>query len=366
MINLFHPFIADEAKDEVAKVLDSRFVGQGPISVKLEKEFAEKFNYRHPVLLSSGTAGLHLALMLAGVTPGSETITTAQTCTATTHPILQCGSKPVWGDIKYETGNLDAGDIEHRITDKTKAIMVVHWAGYPCDMEEIKMIGKKHNLPVIQDGAHAIGATYQGRPLDQWSDYLMHSFQAIKTITTIDGGILLTSTEKKRQEAIRRRWFGIDRDNRTPSDDGYWTHELTEVGYKYQPNDVLSAIGLANLQYFDWLFARRQQICQMYRVGLRDVPGVTLLENKSDRVSGCWLFTMHVENRDDFFRKMTIRGIETSVVHRRNDIYDIFGGRVYDLPNVDKWEKTNISIPLHNKLTNADVEYVIESIKGGW
>jgi len=365
-VKLFYPFIAEEAGDRVSQVLSGRWIGQGPLSEKLETEFARRFRYKYPVLLSSGTAGLHLALVLAGVSPGDEVITTPQTCTATNHPILQCGAKPIFGDVQYETGNLDPNAIRSLITEKTKAIMVVHWAGYPVDLDIFDEISKETGISVIQDGAHAIGATFHSQPLDRWSDYLMHSFQAIKTITTIDGGILLVGSPEKEAEAKRRRWFGIDRDHRVQCDeDGYWDHSLTEVGYKYQPNDVLAAIGLVNLKYLSALYLRRRQICEWYRGMLANVSGVALLEQKKDRKSGHWLFTIHVERRGDFRKMMTSRGIETGVIHRRNDIYEVFGGR-QALPNCDRWEETNISIPLHNKLTDDEVDYVIASIRKGW
>jgi perosamine synthetase len=360
-VRMFHPFISDQAIENAVRVLKGRWIGQGPMVDQFEEAIGEKFNFTYPVMLNSGTAGLHLALVLAGVGPGDEVVTTAQTCTASNHPILQCYARPVFADIQYNTGNIDPADVARRITHKTRAIMCVHWGGYPCDMAELKEVAG--DIPIIQDGAHALGATYRNLPLSYWGDYVMISLQAIKTITTVDGGILTCPDREKYDEAIRRRWFGIDRRNRKPTVDGYWEHDVTEVGFKYQPNDVMAAIGLGNLEHYDKLYLQRKIIAQQYRNELKDV---TLFEQKDDRVSGHWLFTMHVERRNDFCQAMTSRGVEVSVVHRRNDIYPVFGGRRDDLPELDRYEKTHISLPLHNQMSYDQVDWVIRAVRQGW
>ncbi|MBS3125467.1 DegT/DnrJ/EryC1/StrS family aminotransferase [Candidatus Woesearchaeota archaeon] len=200
-----------------------------------------------PVTVNSGTAAVHLALDIAGVGPGDEVITTSLTCAATNHAILMQYAKPVFADVQYDTGNIDPEDIEHRITPKTKAVLVVHWAGYPCDMDEINAIAKKHNLPVIEDAAHAMGASYKGKPMGTISDFTCFSLQAIKHITTGDGGILCTNNIQDYQKGIRRRWFGIDRNHRIPSVLGHADYDIVERGFKYHMNDIAAAIGLAQL-----------------------------------------------------------------------------------------------------------------------
>jgi len=369
---MFHPYVNKQAVENVVKTLTERhedgrlWIGEGPEVKAFEAALRERFRFPYCVALNSGTAALRLALALCGVGPGDKVISVAQTCTATNMPILEQFATPVFADIQYETGNLDPSDIEHRITEKTRAIMCVHWAGYPCDMDEIQAIADRHHLPVIQDGAHALGATYKGRPIGQVGDYFMVSFQAIKQLTCGDGGLLAMRNEEAYHAARRRRWFAIDRDNRVPRLDGYSFWNQAEVGYKMHMNDISASIGLGNLKDIDVILAYQHQIASYYRRQLAGVPGVTLFEQREDRESANWLFTMHVERRDDFCRMMRDKGVEVSVVHIRNDLHDIFGPRRDDLPNTDRYEQTHISIPLHNQLSVADVEYVVDCIKGGW
>jgi dTDP-4-amino-4,6-dideoxygalactose transaminase len=233
-------------------------------------------------------------------------------------------------------------------------------------MRELQWLCQKWDLALIADGAHALGAVYWGHPIASCSDYTMISFQAIKQLTCGDGGLLAMTDEAKYHEARRRRWFGIDRVNRESRLDGYSFWNQSEVGYKMHMNDVAAAIGLGNLENIEAIDTHRRGIASFYRRALADVPGVTLFEQKNDRVSGNWLFTMHVERRDDFCRMMRDKGVEVSVVHIRNDLHDVFGPRRDDLPNTDRYEQTNISIPLHNGLSPDDVCYIIGCIKGGW
>jgi len=371
-IVMFMPYINVQAARNVEDVLYKRddcgrlWIGEGPQVKAFEKALKARFGFRHCVALNSGTAGLELALALAGVGPGDEVITPAQTCTATNMPILRARARCVFADIQYQTGNIDWMDINHRVTEHTKAIMVVHWAGYPCDMKEITFLAQRLGIPVIQDGAHSLGATYEGQPIGVTSEYYMCSFQAIKQLTTGDGGMLALLDEDKYDEARRRRWFGIDRDNRTLRLDGYAHWDQAEVGYKMHMNDIAAAIGLGNLEDIDWILNRRAEIAERYRAELAQAPGVQLFDSRADRTSANWLFTMHVKNRTGFCLMMRAAEIEVSVVHIRNDVHSVFGGRRSDLPVTDLYERTNISIPLHQGMTDDDVGRVIQAIQGGW
>jgi len=368
-VPLFKPYVNQKAIANAIKVLQSGWIGEGPVSEEFERKVGDVLGVSYPVLTNSGTAALHLALILAGVHPGDEVITTAMTCTATNHPILMCGATPIFADIDYQTGNVDPADIERRITEQTKAILVTHWGGYPCDMESINQIGPKldKHIAIIQDGAHAQGAYLNGYPIARWSDFFMTSFQAIKTVTMVDGGLLGCRFPGDAEEAKRLRWFAIDRQHRELAPDGYYNHrDIDRVGYKYQPNDVAAAIGLGNLEDFVELVKQRQRIAKMYENKLRGVSGVTPFKNDPGYDSAYWLFSIHVENRDDFIAAMKDRGVGAGVVHRRNDVYGVFGGRRSDLPNLDRYEKTYVSIPIHNMMTYEDAGYVIECIKRGW
>ncbi len=363
MIPLFYPHVPETAIDKLAEILRSRWVGQGPKVDEFEQEFSKKFGLEHVVSLNSGTSALRLALAIIGVGPGDEVISTPYTMVATNTAILEQFAKPVFADIKYKTANIDPGDIERHITEKTRAIMCVHWGGYPCDMDEIRKIAVQHDLPVIEDAAHALGAKYKGKPIGAISEFTIYSFQAIKHITTGDGGMLSITNPEKYREAMRRRWFGIDRKARKYSILGHDpTYDITEPGYKYHMNDIAAMIGLEQLKYFDTLFERRAGIASRYRDELDGIKGITLLENNSDRTHANWMFGIHVDRRVEFAEWMYSRGIEVSVHNWRNDKYSVFGGLRDDLPNLKKLNDDLICIPLHHKLSDQDVGRIIRAI----
>jgi len=366
LVRMFVPHVSNAAIKHVTHTLQSGYIGEGPVVAEFEKDFNSIIGTRYSLALSSCTAALHLALAVCNVGPGDEVITTAQTMAATSHAILAHYAKPVYADIQFLTGNIDPQDIEHRITERTKAIVVVHWAGYPCNMEEILLIAGKHKIPVIEDAAHAIGALYKGNPVGTISPLTCFSFQAIKHITTGDGGMLCCTYENTHQKARRRRWYGIDRKNRQPSDLGEPLWDMAEIGYKYHMNDIAASMGIEHIKELPDILERRRKTAHTYRHKLKDVPGITLFENRNDRKSASWLFTMHVDDRMEFARMMRSRGVEASVVHLRIDANTVFGPLRKDLENLDRFNRSQISIPVHDLLTDEDVDLVIRSIQGGW
>ena len=365
-IVMFYPYISEQAVQSVVEVLRSRWVGQGPKVTEFEDKFKEIIRVPYAVAVNGGASAIRLALAIAGVGPGDEVITTPQTCTATNHPILEQYAKPVFADIKYLTGNIDPEDIEDRIGERTKAIICIHWGGYPCDLDEIHKIADRHNLLVIEDASDALGAKYKDMPIGAISPFTCFSFQAIQQVTTGEGGMLSILNKENFEVAVRRRWFGIDRFGRKPTVDGYYDFDVWEVGYGYHMTNIAAVMGIAHLVDLDEILIQRRKIAKRYYEELQGVSGVTLFENTSDRVSANQLFTIHVENRNDFCRVLREKGVETSVVHVRNDQYTIFGGLREDLPVLDKFSKTHISIPFHNKLDDEDIDYVIKCIKEGW
>jgi len=367
-IPMFMPFVSDEAVAGAASALRRRMIGEGDTVKQFEAALCDKFGFRHALLLNNGTAGLRLALAVTGIGPGDEVITTALTCTATNTPILEQGATPVFADVQFGTGNIDPADVARRITPRTKAIIAMHWGGYPCDLHELERIAAPLGIPVIEDAAQALGAEYQGWPIGTYSRFTMFSFQAVKTLTTVDGGLLTTLRQVDHEAARRRRWFGIDRDSRRPSREwpGYWEWSQSEIGFKYQPHNVQAAIGLGNLKHFDRLQARRVGLAALYRRELAGVPGVTLFELADDRLPAWWLFTLHVEDRWGFYEMMTERGIETTVAHIRNDVHPVFGGRRDDLPVLDRFCQSYICIPLHHAISDEQAGRIVDAIKGGW
>jgi perosamine synthetase len=355
MIEPFKVHMPLSVKDELLKTLFSGYIGQGEKVEEFEKKFSDKFGIKNVISVNNGTSALRLALTLCGVKPGDEVISTPYTAVATNTAILEQFAKPVFADVQYETANINPESIRKKITKETKCIICVHWGGYPCDMEEIREIAKEHNIPVIEDACEALGSEYKGEKIGNISEYTCFSFQAIKHITTGDGGMLVVKDKDKYEEGIRRRWYGIDRKKRDV--------DITEAGFKYHMNDITATIGIEQLNYFDKVFNRRKEIVNMYREGLKDLPNITLLENKKDRINANWMFAVHVENREKFMDYMKCNGIMTVVHNKRNDAYSVFGGPNKDLVNLEKLDKTLVNIPLHHALTDEEVHYVIDKIK---
>ena len=365
-MEFFHTHISEKAIKLASEVLQSTFVSAGEIAGQFEDALSENLGLANPVSVNSGTAALHLALAVAGVGPGDEVILPAQTFIATGFVILMQGATPVFADIQYETANIDPASIREKVTDKTKAIMPVHWAGYPCDMDEINAIAEEYNIAVIEDAAHALGATYKSKPIGCISRFTAFSFQAIKHLTTGDGGALCCLNEDDYNNAINRRWFGIDRANNKPSILGEREYDINSVGYKYHMNNLTAAVGLGNIDDFPENLKRRREIALRYRDELKNVPGLKLLDYKNDRESAYWLFTVLVERRVDFIKKLKEHAIPSSVVHLRIDHNSIFGGITPDLPNQERFNEDQVAIPVHSGLSDDDVESIISVIKNGW
>jgi perosamine synthetase len=365
-MNFFHTHISSRAVDLAAETLRSGFVSEGRRVREFEKELERLLGLTRPVAVNSGTGALHLALAVAGVGPGDEVILPPQTFVASGLAILMCGAKPVFADVQPDTGNLDPKSLRAWITPRTKAIMPVHWGGYPCDMDEINTIAREHNLAVVEDAAHALGATYKGRPVGSISRFTAFSFQAIKHLTTGDGGALCCLQEDDYRAARRRRWFGIDRERDLPSILGERVYDLDAVGFKYHMNDLAAAVGLGNLPDIPMNLARQRQIAALYRHQLAAVPGLTLLECRADRESSCWIFTVLVERREEFVRMLKSRAIPTSVVHQRIDRNMVFGGIREELAGQAFFDARQIALAVHVGMTDEDVTKVIGGVASGW
>ena len=361
-----HTTVSEAAISNAVATLRSGFLSEGKQVKRFEEELGAKLGLVGAVALNSGTTALHLALELAEVGKGDEVVIPPQTFIATGMAVLMSGATPVFADIQYETGNMDAESLRKKITPKTKAIIPVHWAGYPCDLDEINQIAREQNLAVIEDAAHALGARYRGKPVGAISRFTCFSFQAIKHLTTGDGGSLCCLLPEDEKRARVRRWFCIDRENSRPSFLGERIYDADDVGYKYHLNDLGAAIGLGNLEVFPKVLSRLREISARYRQEFSAVSGLTLLESKEDRESACWLFTLLAERRDDFLRALQSRGVPASVFHQRIDRNSIFGGVRKDLPNMDKFNEHQASVPLHAGLSDEEVQTVIAAVKAGW
>jgi dTDP-4-amino-4,6-dideoxygalactose transaminase len=364
-IVLFHPHMPKKAIEYVTDTLKTRWIGQGPKVDKFEKDFSQKFCKNNTCLaVGSGTDALHLAYILANIKPGDEIIVPVFTCTATNIPFLYMGAKVVFADVQKGTLNIDANHVKELANERTKAIVCVHYGGLPCDMDELQAVAMEWNIPVIEDAAHALGATYKGTPIGALSDFTMFSFQAIKHITTGDGGMLSVKNSELRAKGERIRWFGIDR---TAKQMGHWENDIKEVGYKYQMTDIAAAMGLAALEEFDEILRKRREIFSIYEKELANIPGLQFIGGGyNDREHAAWLCTVTAEKRFELQKKLRDNNIESNQVHYRNDRYSIFGGRRNDLPNMDAIEDKYLVLPLHTKMSIEDTHRVCKTIQAGW
>ncbi len=364
-ITLFYPHVPSSAIAAVTEVLQSRWIGQGPRVEQFEKAFTNRFCQNNfSLAVGSGTDALHIAYVLAGLGPGDEVIAPVFSCTATNIPLLYQGAKIRFADIDPTTLNIDVLHVKQLVNEKTKAIVCVHYGGLPADMDELGQIAKSYSIPIIEDAAAALGATYKGKNIGEISDFTIFSFQAIKHITTGDGGMLVLQNPELVSKAERIRWFGIDRSNKQK---GTWENDIWELGYKYQMTDIGAAMGLAALNEFDATLAYRQKLYQCYKQGLVGAQGIQLLgREQHDRTHAAWLCTARVEKRIDFMNWLRKNNIESGQIHYRNDRYTVLGGRRYDLPNMDAMEDHYMVLPLHMRMTEADVEYICHVIKKGW
>jgi perosamine synthetase len=365
-MDFFHTSVSPRAIELVNETLQSTFLSEGRRVKEFELALESRLGIRHPVALNSGTSALHLALVLAGIGAGDEVILPAQTFVATGLAILMEGAVPVFADIDPLTGNITAAAIAAKISPRTCAVIPVHWGGYPCDLDEINSLAATHGFAVIEDAAHALGAAYKSKSIGAISRFTAFSFQAIKHLTTGDGGALCCMDEFDADLATTRRWFGIDRANSKPSILGERVYDISAIGYKYHLNDLAAAVGLGNLEDFPARLARRREIAGQYRRELADVPGLQLLTLAPDRTHAYWLFTVLVERREDFIRKLAANKIPSSVVHLRIDHNSVFGGISNDLPGQAEFNARQISIPVHEALTAEDVDSVIRTIRAGW
>lgn len=352
MIELFYPYIPEEAKNEVLETLDSRWIGQGPRCDRFERDFEKKFKVPHAISMNSGSAALETAYELANIQPGDEVITTPLTCTATNIPLLRMGAKIVWADINPATLCIDKEDVLRKITDKTKAVVNVHLGGIENDLGHL-------TVPVIGDACQALGVFTD--------DYVCNSFQAIKHITTGDGGMLSLKHSGEARRAKLIRWFGIDRQKKIVNNWKSYTErkitfDIEIFGYKRQMTDIAAAMGIAGLRYYDRVIAHRKKLFNLYKELLNNIPDVILIDGKKNTY---WLCTVLVGGRDDFARMLFENEVDTNLVQVRNDVYSIFGEKA-KLPVMDSIEYRYISLPLNMRITEDDVRTVCGLIKRGW
>lgn len=359
-IPLFKVFMPETVVPALSSTLFSGYVAEGPRVKEFESGLAQWTGTPRIVALNSGTSALHLALKLAGVEPGDEVISTPMTCIATNLPILHLGARVVWSDVDPDTGNVDPESMRKLVTQRTRAIMVVHWAGYPCDLDAVHAIASQHELPVIEDACHAFGATYHGQAIGCHSDYVCFSFQAIKALTTGDGGALTCQTDSDLRQARLLRWYGMD--HGLGRVNAMITQDVIDAGYKYHMNDIAATIGLEQLKFVADNLARAAANAQRYMDAFSGQEHVRVMKYQPDRSSSWWQFTVRVRDREHFRKAMLRKAIVASPLQRRNDIYSVFRQSARELPGVDAFDREHICIPVGSWVGENEVKRVIDAV----
>lgn len=370
-IPLLKVYMAKEVDGPLLEVIHSGYIGEGPRVKEFEDNLKAYFNTPYLTTLNNGTAGLTLAYHMALYQdePKSyyhnnedEIITTPITCTATNTPIINVGAKIVWADVDPITGSIAPDDIERKITKHTKAIVMVHWGGNPCDIERINKIAQEYGIKTVEDGAHAMGMEYKGKKFGVNSDYSMISLQAIKHVTSVDGGLLFLKSERDFERAKLLRWYGIDRTIREGID-LRCELDVAEAGYKFHMNDICAVIGNTNFKHVDEIVTAHRENAKFYYEAFKDNDKITCVQENPDGKSSFWLFTIHVNNRDEVMKKLGEAGIMASKVHARNDIHSMFR-EFYnkDLPGVEQFNATHLCIPVGWWVTKDEREYIAEKV----
>jgi dTDP-4-amino-4,6-dideoxygalactose transaminase len=345
MIPLFKVGMSPEAPAHVAAVLESGYIGQGAMVEAFEGALQTLLALPEPPLTTNScTSAIDLALHLIGVGPGDAVITTPMTCTATNSPIVTRGAIPIWADVDPWTGLIDPSDVARKLTPRVKAIMAVDWGGALCDYAALK----QHGLPVIQDAAHHLASPA--------GDYACYSFQAIKFLTSGDGGALWCPPDQL-ERARLLRWYGLDRRS---SADFRCEQNIQEAGYKYHMNDIAAAIGLANIGGVGQLIARHKENAAYYD---QQLESYEVSRGPLDPASACWLYTLLETDRAGFIAHMADRGIACSPVHARNDQHTAFHFPNGPLPGVDHFASRNVAIPVGWWLSSEDRQKVVEAVR---
>ncbi|HEX2956612.1 MAG TPA: DegT/DnrJ/EryC1/StrS family aminotransferase [Chitinispirillaceae bacterium] len=368
------PCIGEAEIDEVVATLRSGWIGTGPRVSKFENQFVSYINSPFGVAVNSCTAALHLSLLALKLEPGSEVITSPMTFCATINAIIHAGLTPVLADVDPVTMNIDPGEIERKITPKTRALLPVHFAGRPCDMDTIMTIAKKHNLFVIEDCAHSIESEYKGKKTGTFGDFGCFSFYVTKNIITGEGGMICCNDKEKASHVKILALHGMSADAwKRFSDEGYKHYYVVDSGFKYNMMDIQAAIGIHQLEKIEQFYERRKVIWNRYLTVFEDLPVELPTPPEPDTRHALHLFTILINeqkcgiSRDTFLSRMTSNNIGVGVHYLsipEHPFYQSrFGWLPEHFPNACRIGRETVSLPLSPRLTDSDVEDVIDSVK---
>ena len=353
--------IIEEDINAVVEVLKSPYLTCGPKVKEFEQAICDYTGAKYCVAVNSATSGLHIAMLAAGVKEGYEVITSPMTFLASANCARYCGATVKFADIEKDTANIDPNEIKKQITSKTKAIVPVHFAGQSCNMEEISKIAKENNLFIIEDAAHAIGSDYKDTKVGscEYSDMTVFSFHPVKTITTAEGGAVVTNNEELYKKLCAFRSHGMNKDGEMVND---WRYEMRELGYNYRMTDIQAALGISQLKRLDKFKKRRREIVDYYNKNL-DIKHLI----EKDFSNACFhLYPILVEDREKFYFDAKKVGLGLQVhyipVHTQ-PYYQEQGYKWGDYPNAEEYYKHCISLPLYPELTDEDLKEIVKRIK---
>jgi UDP-4-amino-4,6-dideoxy-N-acetyl-beta-L-altrosamine transaminase len=368
------PQLDNDDINEVVKILRSDWLTSGPKVAEFEKRFAEYIGCRHAVALNSCTAALHLALILSGIKEGDEVITTPFTFTATVNTILYQNAKPVFVDIDKDTFNIDPDKIEEKINKKTRAIVILHYGGHPCNLDRIYSLAEKYNLPVIEDAAHAVGAGYKGKKIGGFGKLAAFSFHAVKNMTTGEGGMLTTNNKELARRARILRLQGMDKDAWARNSNGIppWYYRILFLGYKYNMTDMQASLGISQLKKLDSFIEKRDYLSNIYDKYLNNIYEVITPRVSSEMKHARHLYPICLRtedmriSRDDFISRLLEKGISTSVhfipLHLQPFFRKNFHCKRGDFPVAEDIFKRTLSLPLYPGMSEKEVCDVVECI----
>ena len=385
--------IDDADIEAVVKVLKSDYLTTGPAVEAFEKKVADYVGAKYAVAVSNGTAALHVACLAAGIGEGDEVITTPITFAASANCVLYCGGTPVFADIDPDTYNISPEELEKKITSRTKAIIPVHYTGQPCDMDAILEIAHKHDLLVIEDGAHALGASYKGKKIGSIADMTCFSFHPVKPVTTGEGGMIVTDNEELYRRLVLYRSHGITRDkdmmqqyeeqlqqSSDPAlqeaadmlrgdvmDPGGWYYQQLELGYNYRITDISCALGASQMDKLDRFLERRRQIAKKYDEAFADIPQIKTPWQQEGCQSGWHLYMIQTmeRSRREVFEGLRQTGIGVNVHYipvYRHPYYQRNGYAGVHCLNAEAFYERAISLPIFPGLTGQQQDYVIEHV----
>ncbi|HHU91799.1 MAG TPA: UDP-4-amino-4,6-dideoxy-N-acetyl-beta-L-altrosamine transaminase [Halanaerobiaceae bacterium] len=369
-------WIDDEDIKAVVEVLKSDYLTTGPKIEEFEEKFAAYVGAKYAVAVSNGTAALHAACFAAGIGPGDEVITTPLTFAASANCVLYQGGKPVFADIDPETYNISVEEIKKKITNKTAAVIPVHFTGQPCDMEEIYEIARENNLIVIEDAAHALGATYKGEKIGncRFSDMTVFSFHPVKHITTGEGGMITTNDKELYEKLKLFRTHGITKepDRYIRKTDESWYHEQQFLGYNYRMTDIQAALGISQLKKSDEFLKRRREIARIYNQKLAEIEWIKLPYQETDRESSWHLYIIQVDeeklgkSRKDVFNHLRSKGIGVQVHYIPvywHPYYQDLGCKKGLCPEAETVYKRIITLPLYPQCDYDSISYLLNEFK---